>query len=201
MIFFSLVLDFLHKEVSLLSYLGMLGIIGYACCLWALSQSARAAHVPVSDHHVFARRLLGSSFGLPGNQSFDYVVIGGGTAGLTIATRLAEDPSKRIAVVEAGSFYETLNGNLSEIPIFAPSFSGKSRFDIAPFIDWGFITTPQAVRHYFTRPQCSFYGFILHIIRRSILIASIGIPKPERPLRPWKMSWWKFRPELSDLSH
>ena len=34
--------------------------------------------------------VLGSAFGLPGtNATFDYIVIGGGTAGLTIATRLA----------------------------------------------------------------------------------------------------------------
>lgn len=28
-------------------------------------------------------RLLGSSFGVPGNQSFDYVIVGGGTAGMS----------------------------------------------------------------------------------------------------------------------
>lgn len=56
-------------------------------------------------------RLLGSSFGIPGdNATFDYVVIGGGTAGLTVATRLAEQQSGRVAIVEAGSFYEIGNG-------------------------------------------------------------------------------------------
>ena len=34
------------------------------------------------------------SFGDPGvNATFDYVVVGGGTAGLTVASRLAEDTS------------------------------------------------------------------------------------------------------------
>jgi len=69
---------------------------------------------------------LGTSFGLPGNKTFDYVVVGGGTAGLAIATRLAEDASKQVAVIEAGSFYEIGNSNLSQIPVYGPAFSGKS---------------------------------------------------------------------------
>jgi choline dehydrogenase len=89
--------------------------------------------------------LLGSHFGLPGNKVFDYVVVGGGTAGLAIATRLAEDSSKLVAVIEAGSFYEIGNGNLSQIPVYGPAFSGKSPYDIAPLVDWAFITTPQTV--------------------------------------------------------
>jgi choline dehydrogenase-like flavoprotein len=34
--------------------------------------------------------------------SFDYVVIGGGTAGLVVASRLAEDEGKTVVVLEAG---------------------------------------------------------------------------------------------------
>lgn len=74
------------------------------------------------------------------------MVVGGGTAGLVVATRLAEDASKSVAVIEAGTFYEIANSNLSQIPLFAPGGAGKSPLDTYPFVDWQFQTTPQAVR-------------------------------------------------------
>ena len=73
----------------------------------------------------------------------DYIVVGGGTAGLTIAARLAETAS--VAVIEAGGFYEIGNSNLSQVPLDDIYFAGKERTDYNPLIDWGFYTTPQAV--------------------------------------------------------
>ncbi|KAI0955877.1 hypothetical protein AcV7_006420 [Taiwanofungus camphoratus] len=35
-------------------------------------------------------------------KSFDYVVIGGGTAGLVVASHLVEDPNTSVLVLEAG---------------------------------------------------------------------------------------------------
>jgi choline dehydrogenase len=80
---------------------------------------------------------LGSSFGIPGrNRTFDYIIIGGGIAGLTLATRLVEQHAGSVAVIEAGSFYELTNGNLSQIPANDYLFTGKDESDWQPGIDW-----------------------------------------------------------------
>lgn len=93
-----------------------------------------------------SRRPLGSSFDVPvDNRTFDYVVVGGGTAGLTIATRLVEAKVGMVAVIEAGSFYEISNSNISQVPATDGAFSGKGEKDWQPLIDWGYMTTPQAV--------------------------------------------------------
>ncbi|KAL8861945.1 MAG: hypothetical protein Q9178_001815 [Gyalolechia marmorata] len=62
--------------------------------------------------------ILGNSFGRPGfNATYDYIIVGGGNAGNTIAARLAQDPANySIAVVEAGSFYEISDGNRTQVP-------------------------------------------------------------------------------------
>ncbi|KAM3428468.1 hypothetical protein NHJ13734_008589, partial [Beauveria thailandica] len=103
------------------------------CAIAALSASPAAAIRP-----------WGSSFGVPGvNATYDYIVIGGGNAGLTLATRLAEQQGGTVAVVEAGSFYETGNGNRSQVPFFDHYYISKNKDDWEPMVDWGYITTAQ----------------------------------------------------------
>ena len=67
-------------------------------------------------------------------RRFDYLVIGGGTAGLALATRLSESPDVTVGVLEAGSaaFDETL--------IDVPGRFGES---IGSKYDWQFETTSQ----------------------------------------------------------
>jgi choline dehydrogenase-like flavoprotein len=92
--------------------------------------------------------LLGSHFGIIGfNASFDYVVIGGGTAGLTIATRLAQSGRFSVAVIEAGGFAEFDNGNLTSIPGNAAYYVGAAPTERNPLIDWETYTEPQPVTY------------------------------------------------------
>ncbi|KAL8732134.1 MAG: hypothetical protein Q9181_004049 [Wetmoreana brouardii] len=93
---------------------------------------------------ISAQGLLGSHFGVPGVDAvYDYVIIGGGTAGLTVARRLAAKVSNTVAVIEAGDFYEFANGNRSEIPAFATDFTGSNPSQKNPYLDWYQYTEPQ----------------------------------------------------------
>lgn len=54
---------------------------------------------------LYASRALagGLNVPLPENNVFDYVIVGGGAAGLTVAQRLTEDPNNLVLVLEAGN--------------------------------------------------------------------------------------------------
>lgn len=77
------------------------------------------------------------------NDTYDYVIVGGGTAGLTLAARLSEDPNIQVAVIEAGTYYEAGDPLLSSTPTGDVIGVGASPLDTNPN-DWNFVTTPQA---------------------------------------------------------
>lgn len=103
----------------------------------------------VQSQETFAAAgLIGSHFGIPYfNATFDYVVVGGGTAGLTVASRLAENASNSVAVIEAGSLYELDNGNLSTIPGYGAYWLGTAPTERNPLVDWEIYTEPMTVSH------------------------------------------------------
>lgn len=83
-----------------------------------------------------ARYLTGLRGWLLWNTIFDYVVVGGGTAGITIGTRLAQHGFK-VAVVEAGGYYENVHP-ISQVPGAAILGVGAS-VSTATAVDWKFV--------------------------------------------------------------
>ncbi|PWN48648.1 alcohol oxidase [Violaceomyces palustris] len=69
-------------------------------------------------------------------KEFDYVIVGGGTAGLAIAARLSEDPAISVGVIEAGLWRP------KDPKINYPAFIGQSLMD--PDYDWCLETVPQS---------------------------------------------------------
>ena len=115
-----------------------------------------------SQEKIYSRQLdgiLGALEGAVGvNTSYDYVVVGGGTAGLAIATRLAEDASTTVAIIEAGSIYEVTSPVLASTPGGDVIFCGSDITDNNPVVDWSFLTEPQAGANqrsiHFARGKC-----------------------------------------------
>ncbi|KAL4876305.1 hypothetical protein BJY04DRAFT_210719 [Aspergillus karnatakaensis] len=69
-------------------------------------------------------------------NTFDFVIVGGGTAGLALANRLSELPEITVAVVEAGSD-ESTNPKVTTVA----GFGGGAGFNT--HIDWAYETTEQ----------------------------------------------------------
>ncbi|KAF5374351.1 hypothetical protein D9758_004734 [Tetrapyrgos nigripes] len=69
------------------------------------------------------------------STSYDFIVVGAGTAGSVVASRLSEDSTKKILVIEAG-VDDTGNLNV-QVPFFAPLAANTA-------VDWNYTTVPQA---------------------------------------------------------
>lgn len=91
----------------------------------------------------FLEASFGAVQGLLGrDQEFDFVVVGGGTAGNAMGYRLAEAGFKT-AIIEAGTFFELSKPGFATIPGLDVLFVGSDSFEALSPADWKFESTPQ----------------------------------------------------------
>ncbi|KAK3619088.1 hypothetical protein LTR56_024246 [Elasticomyces elasticus] len=88
------------------------------------------------DHRAFAHR---SARDLSGVVEYDYIIVGGGTAGCVLGSRLSEEPDVTVLVVEAG--HSDLKYLMARIPVGGGQLmlSGAANWDYRteaePFMD------------------------------------------------------------------
>jgi choline dehydrogenase-like flavoprotein len=69
-------------------------------------------------------------------SEYDFVIIGGGTAGLVVAARLSENPNVSVLVLEASN--NALQDPRIAIPAMWSAMLGTE-------LDWDFLTVPQVI--------------------------------------------------------
>ncbi|XP_064629339.1 glucose dehydrogenase [FAD, quinone]-like [Lineus longissimus] len=73
---------------------------------------------------------------VPLDAAFDYIIVGGGTAGCVLASRLSADPNVTVLLIEAGGAPSGWTGLLSKIPLMTPLLQKTT-------VDWAYMSTPQ----------------------------------------------------------
>ncbi|KAH9900073.1 hypothetical protein F4778DRAFT_771383 [Xylariomycetidae sp. FL2044] len=68
------------------------------------------------------------------SAGYDYIVVGGGTSGLVLASRLSEDPKVHVLVIEAGE--DLVEDSRVKVPAFWPTLLNTAA-------NWDFETVPQ----------------------------------------------------------
>lgn len=81
-------------------------------------------------------------------MDFDYVIVGGGAAGLTAANRLTENPDIRVAVVEAGGFQDNSPITFQLGNLAVSTFVDPTSPAFIPEIDYIDITEPVKANGY-----------------------------------------------------
>lgn len=78
---------------------------------------------------------------IPAGVTYDYIIVGGGTAGCVLANRLSENSGKRVLVLEAGS--KDFKNKYIQIPVIILNFSTKLHASADPDIFYNFCNCRQ----------------------------------------------------------
>lgn len=114
-------------------------LLPFAAAALLTTTAVHSAHVPPEfvDYSLFRRSLTTSPSSLT-SKTYDYIIVGGGLAGLVVANRLSSNPSISVAVIEAGSSGYDDN---SKFTIPSANLYDSS---VGTQYDWQWSTTPQS---------------------------------------------------------
>lgn len=101
-------------------------------------------------------------------HDYDFIIVGGGTAGLTVAARLSENPTCQVGVLEAGA------ANIGDPMIMVPALCFQTPGN--PQYDWAHKTIPQ-VR---VLPQYKSQNFVEYHDAAALQRQIAGLPKRKR---------------------
>ena len=105
------------------------------------------------------------------DSSYDFVIIGGGTSGLTVASRLSENSATQVLVLEAGG------NHLADPRVIIPALCMQAP---GSELDWNFMTVPQVSFDPVLNHFCHDQTFVIGTIETSSNSPAAGSP-------PWRL--------------
>ncbi|XP_033607228.1 glucose dehydrogenase [FAD, quinone] [Cryptotermes secundus] len=104
----------LQKQALYIMMLALMGGVILGLVAWSSWTSAHHGIIKTPEAH------------------YDYIIVGGGTAGCVLAARLSANPRHNVLLVEAGEHFSWL----SSVPLATPMLQGSAQ-------DWAYRTKPQ----------------------------------------------------------